>query len=111
MEDLLHDDCTLWGLFEPELISGKAEREAFHERDKAQLMARGRLSISIQPLKLDVFNEVAVARYWLRFNYEPPNATSGRVRITDILLRTPKGWRIMHHHEGLAPTGVPPIDG
>ena len=111
MEDLLHDDCTLWDLFEPELISGRAEREAFHERDKAQSMARGRLSISIQPLKLDIFNEVAVARYWLRFNYEPPNAASGRVRITDILLRTPKGWRIMHHHEGLAPAGAPPIDG
>ena len=109
MEDVLHDDCTLWDLFEPELISGKAEREAFHERDKAQSMARGRLSISIDPLKLDVYGEVAVARYWLRFDYEPPNATAGRVRITDVLLRGPGGWRIVHHHEGMAPQGVPPI--
>ena len=109
MEDVLHDDCTLWDLFEPELISGKAEREAFHERDKAQSMARGRLSISIDPLKLDVYGEAAVARYWLRFDYEPPNATAGRVRITDVLLRGPGGWRIVHHHEGMAPQGVPPI--
>ena len=109
MEDVLHEDCTLWDLFEPELISGKAEREAFHERDKAQSMARGRLSISIDPLKLDVYGEVAVARYWLSFDYEPPNATSGRVRITDVLLRAPGGWRIVHHHEGMAPAGVPPI--
>ena len=109
MEDLLHDECTLWDLFEPELITGKTEREAFHERDRTQSMARGPLSISIEPLKLDVYNEVAIARYWLEFNYEPPNATSGRVRITDVLLRTPGGWRIVHHHEGLAPAGVPPI--
>ena len=78
MENILHKDSTLWDLFEPELITGKEEREAFHERDKGQSMARGRLSISIEPLKLDVFNEVAVARYWLNFNYEPPNATAGR---------------------------------
>ncbi len=109
MEDLLHDDCTLWDVFEPELIEGKAERVAFHERDKTQSMARGRLSITIDPLKLDVYNEVAVARFWLQFSYEPPNATSGRVRITDVLLRTPYGWRIVHHHEGMAPAGVPPI--
>ena len=109
MEDLLHDDCTLWDLFEPELIEGKEEREAFHERDKTQSMARGSLSIAIDPLKLDVYDDVAVARYWLEFTYEPPNATSGRVRITDVLLRTPNGWRIVHHHEGMAPSGVPPI--
>ncbi len=110
MEDLLHEDCTLWDVFEPELISGRAEREAFHQRDKAQSMARGRLSISVHPLKLDIFQEVAVARYWLQFNYQPPNATSGRVRITDVLLRRPDGWRIMHHHEGMAPQGAPPTD-
>ena len=109
MEDVLHKECTLWDLFEPELIEGKEERVAFHERDKAQSMARGRLSISIDPLKLDVYNEVAVARYWLAFDYERPNPTSGRVRITDVLLRTPNGWRVVHHHEGMAPTGVPPI--
>jgi len=110
MENLLHESCTLWDLFEPELISGKAEREAFHQRDKAQSMARGRLSISIHPLKLDIFNKMAVARYWLKFNYEPPNAASGRVRITDVLLRAPNGWRIVHHHEGMAPEGAPPIN-
>ena len=109
MEDVLHEDCTLWDVFEPELISGRAEREAFHERDKAQSIARGRLSFSIHPLKLDRFNDVAVARYWLEFNYEPPNAASGRVRITDVLLRAPGGWQIVHHHEGMAPTGAPPI--
>ena len=109
MEDLLHDDCTLWDLFEPELIVGKEEREAFHERDKTQSMARGSLSITIDPLKLDVYDDVAVARYWLEFTYKPPNATSGRVRITDVLLRTPNGWRIVHHHEGMEPSGVPPI--
>lgn len=111
MEDLLDEDCTLWDVFEPELIEGREERMAFHERDKTQSMARGRLSISIDPLKLDVYHDVAVARYWLAFDYEPPNATSGRVRITDVLLRTPHGWRIVHHHEGMVPAGVPPLGG
>ena len=111
IEDALHDDCTLWDLFEPELIAGKAEREAFHERDKAQSMARGPLSIAIEPLKLDIYGQVAVARYWLKFDYQPPNATAGRVRITDVLLRAPEGWQIVHHHEGMAPAGAPPISG
>lgn len=109
MEDVLHEECTVWDLFEPELIEGREEREAFHERDKTQSMARGALRISIDPLKLDLYDDVAVARYWLEFDYEPPNATSGRVRITDVLLRTPNGWLIVHHHEGMAPPGVPPI--
>jgi len=42
--------------------------------------------------------------------FEERNAQGmeGRARIAEILRRTPKGWRIMRRHEGLAPAGVVP---
>ena len=53
--------------------------------------------------------DTALARYYLNFAYAPPNAASGRIRITDVLRRFDGRWKIVHHHEGLVPTGVPPI--
>ena len=104
----LADSATVWDVFEPELIRGLQERDEFHVRDRAQSTARGPLSMSIMPLQVDFFGEVAVARYYLDFKYQPPNAVSGRVRITDVLLPTTDGWEIQHHHEGISPGGSPP---
>jgi uncharacterized protein (TIGR02246 family) len=110
IEAALHPDATVWDVFTPQLIRGRAEREAFHAADQAQKNARGRLSFTVSEPLVDVWGDVAVARYELDFRYEPPNATAGRVRITDVLGQVDGRWRIVHHHEGLVPAGVPPID-
>ena len=110
IESRLADDCTVWDVFEPELIRGRQQRDAFHARDRAQSEARGSFSWQLVPLEASLFGDTAIARYYLDFEYQPPGAAAGRVRITDVMRRTPNGWQIVHHHEGLSPDGAPPLD-
>mgnify|MGYP003909413743 CR=1 FL=1 len=56
-----------------------------------------------------VHGPVAVARYYLDFAFEPPNAASGRVRVTTVLERKNGAWKRVHHHEGISPEGRPPL--
>ena len=107
IDGCLDDGVTIWDVFTPELIVGKAERDDFHARDRAQMRARGRLHLDVGPTLIDVHGDVAWARYVVTFRYEPPGETSGRVRVTDVLVRRGVGWRVVHHHEGLVPTGPP----
>ncbi len=110
IDDVLSDACTVWDVFEPDLIRSRAERDAFHERDKAQSSARGPFTWSLEPVALDIYDDTAVARYHLDFEYEPPGAAKGRVRITSVLRRDGGQWYVVHHHEGLSPSGPPPLD-
>jgi hypothetical protein len=108
VEAALHANCTVWDLFVPELIVGREARRKFHADDQAQAQARGALTWSIDTPVIDVWGDTAIARYYLRFSYEPPFPVSGVVRITSVLRRDGEGWVIVHHHEGLLPSGVPP---
>lgn len=109
IEARLHPDATIWDVFQPDLIRGRAARDRFHAEDQAQMQARGPLSLTVSDPLIDVWGEAAVARYRVDFRYQPPNPAEGSVRITSVLRRMHDGWRILHHHEGLAPTGHPPI--
>jgi ketosteroid isomerase-like protein len=99
----LDDSVTIWDVFTPELVSGKAQRDEFHAKDRAQMRARGPLHLDVTQLAVEVRGDVAWAHYIVDFRYDPPNPLSGLVRVTDVLLRHPDGWRIVHHHEGLMP--------
>ena len=107
IESCLDPTATIWDVFTPDLIVGAAQREAFHERDRAQMRARGPLTLRVSAAMVEVHGDVAWARYIVDFRYQPPGAASGRVRVTDVLVRRAEGWRIVHHHEGLAPSGPP----
>lgn len=100
----LHERATVWDVFTPELVVGRAQRDAFHARDRAQMRARGPLALHVSEPLVDVHGDVAWARYLVDFRYDPPGAMAGQVRVTDVLLRGPDGWRVVHHHEGLTPT-------
>ncbi len=104
-----HTDSTIWDVFLPDLIVGEEGRAAFRKGDIAQSKKRGRLTMTIDDPLVDVWDDTALARYYLRFSYEPPNVTEGYVRITDVYRRVDGGWMRMHHHEGMVPNGVPPI--
>ena len=104
-----HDDGTLWDAFEPRLYAGKEQRMEFHNLDQEQLGARGPITMSLDEPMVDAWDDTAVARYHLDFSFEPPNAHAGRIRITDVFRRIDGRWVIMHHHEGIVPTGFPPI--
>lgn len=109
VEAALHADCTIWDVFVPDLIQGKANRVKYHAADQAQSQARGPLTLTVDEPVTTVWGDTALARYYLRFTYAPPNATSGAVRITSVLRRENGRWSIVHHHEGIVPGGVPPI--
>ena len=110
IEQHMDPDATVWDVFTPQLIRGPEEREKFHADDQAQMQARGPLTLNIDDPVIDVWGDMAIARYYLNFSYEPPNATDGEIRITDVFCRRDDLWVIVHHHEGMVPTGVPPID-
>ncbi len=103
-------DVTIWDVFTPQLIQGQRALEDFHAADKAQMESRGALHLTVKNgMVTDVRGDIAVARYYIRFAYDPPNAASGRIRITDVLRRVNAQWLVVHHHEGMVPSGIPPI--
>lgn len=108
-DDPVHPDGTIWDVFLPDLIRGAEARRKFREGDHAQMRARGPLTLTVENLLIDAWDNTALARYHVVFSYRPPNATSGVVRTTDVFRRIDGRWRRVHHHEGMMPTGVPPI--
>lgn len=103
IEDHLHPQATVWDIFTPELINGKNELEAFHQRDQEQKESRGELSINVGKPIIKVNGAVAIALYYLDFSYKEPNPISGKIRITDVFILEDKEWKITHHHEGIVP--------
>ncbi|MEQ8733939.1 MAG: nuclear transport factor 2 family protein [Rhodospirillaceae bacterium] len=109
IEGHMHPDATVWDVFTPHLIRGRKERDAFHAEDQKQMQARGPLSLSLEAPEVSVWENTAIAMYYLHYAYQPPNAAEGRVRITDVFRRIENKWLIVHHHEGTVPSGIPPI--
>lgn len=98
------EDGTVWDAFTKQLFRGREERKLFHAQDQAQAQSRGPLALSLEWQALDVYDDVALARYVVVFNYAPPNAKSGRIRATTVLRYLPTiSWQIVHHHEGAEP--------
>lgn len=103
-------ECTIWDLFEPQLVhGGSAARAEFRKQDMSDSAKRGPLHIDIEAPFVDVWDDFAVARYYLNYEFEPPGALSGRVRITTVARRIDGEWRRVHHHEGVVPTGRPAL--
>ena len=103
-------ECTLWDLFEPDLVQGgSAARAEFRKKDMSDSKKRGPLTINIEEPVVDVWGDFSVARYYLNYAFEPPGALAGRVRITTVARRIDGEWRRVHHHEGAVPTGRPPL--
>jgi ketosteroid isomerase-like protein len=108
-ETVMTEETTIWDVFQPQLIKGPAERNKFRQVDQAQMQARGKLTLTYDAPVVDVWGDAAIARYYLNFEYQPPNATKGQVRITDVFRKVDGKWKIVHHHEGMVPAGIPPI--
>ena len=110
IETHMWSEATIWDVFTPELIQGRAERDRFHQDDQAQMQARGPLTLTLEEPVVTSWDDTAIARYCLEFRYDPPNAAAGRVRITDVFRRMEGRWQVVHHHEGMVPEGAPPVD-
>ncbi|MBT8441045.1 MAG: nuclear transport factor 2 family protein [Gammaproteobacteria bacterium] len=102
-------ECTIWDLFEPDLVrGGAAARAEFRKKDMTESQQRGPLTIDVEEPVVDVWGDFAVARYYLEYEFQPPGALKGRVRITTVARRIDGEWRRVHHQEGEVPTGRPP---
>ncbi len=111
MEACLHPDCTIWDVFEPDLVRNSAEKRKYVDGDFEQSAKRGKLTHSMFNYVTDVWGDAAIVRFNTKFNYEPPNPASGEGRTTCVLRRFPDaGWLVIHVHEGRLPTGIPPLD-
>jgi len=110
VEDALHEECTVWDVFVPHLIQGKENRVRYHAEDQAQSQARGPLTLRVDSPVISVWGDTALARYYVHFDYQPPNAVKGSVRISSVLRKENGRWQIVHHHEGMVPAGVPAIE-
>jgi len=106
---LIHPDATIWDVFQPDLVT-RHDMEGYVQRDYAQSAARGKLTYSMENMVTSVWGDAAICRFYLQFDYEPPNPTAGRSRNTCVLRRFPRdGWLVVHVHEGQVPAGIPPI--
>ncbi len=110
MKAMDHPDGTIWDMFEPELFVGAEGRARFRKNDVGQSKMRGKLTLNVEdPVLVDIWDNTALARYYLNFYYDPPNPMANRIRVTDVYQRVDGRWMRRHHHEGTLPTGVPPI--
>ena len=105
-----HENVTIWDVFEPELIIGIEARKAFQRRDIDQSVARGPLTFDVTIQMITLHGPVAISRHHVNFTYEPPNAVSGRVRVTQVLQKFDGQWKIIHTQEGMVPAGVPVLE-
>ena len=109
MLKLLHPDCTVWDVFQPELVTRK-EMEAYVEKDFSQSAARGKLTFKIFNFTTEVWENSAICRFNSYHKYASPNPHEGYGRTTCILRRFKKeGWLLVHVHEGALPKGIPAI--
>ena len=109
MLKLLHPNCTVWDVFQPELVT-RRDIEAYVERDFSQSAARGKLTHRMSNFVTTVWNDTAICRFNSYHRYEPPNPHEGHGRTTCVLRRFPsQGWLVVHVHEGALPDGIPPI--
>ncbi|MFI6820083.1 nuclear transport factor 2 family protein [Micromonospora sp. NPDC050187] len=98
----LHADVTTWESHLPGPLRTRAELDAYRDqRDAAG--ARPTLAVlAATDLRVDVWDDTAVARYVLVA--VPPDGPTQHSRVTDVLRRAGSGWVIMHHHSELVGT-------
>lgn len=107
IEAVLHPHCTIWDVFVPDLICGRDARLSYHDADQRQSRARGPLTLEIRNMLIDQWDDTGIARYYVHFSYRAPNAITGVVRVTSVMRRHNGAWLVIHHHEGMTPSGLP----
>lgn len=104
IDNFIHPDITVWEASTSELICGLTQLEQIRTSERERMDSRGPLTLDLEDPLIDTWGDAAIARYYLKYSFAPPNSASGHVRITDIYRRYDGKWLAVHHHEGLVPT-------
>lgn len=101
IDSFLDPEATIWDSATPELIRGRGELNRV--RDARPTAEGGPTETGLTPYGqvVDVFGDLAVARYWLRVDFR--TAPSELARNTAVLRRArPDGhWLLVHLHEDI----------
>lgn len=92
----LHPDITIWESDAPDLFT-LAGLDALRD-ERAAAGSGGPTPAWVRPeqIRVDRWEDSAVARFVLRAHHE--GGTDETYRVTDVLRRDQSGWRIVHHH-------------
>ena len=107
MEEVQLPGYSVWDALTPGLRKTREEGKRFHAEDQNVMVARGDLTWSLEPLKVDIHENVAIVLSQLEFSFAPPNPIAMKVRVTDVLLLTDGKWMMLHHHESAEPHSSP----
>ncbi|MFF8024887.1 nuclear transport factor 2 family protein [Streptomyces sp. NPDC007896] len=99
IDSFLDPDATIWDSATPELVCGKAELDRVRDARTAAAAGTAEAGLTAYGQVIDVFADLAVARYWLRVDFHA--ATPELARNTAVLRRggSDAGWLIVHLHE------------
>ncbi|WP_204038594.1 YybH family protein [Acrocarpospora phusangensis] len=92
----LHPDVTTWETHLPGPLRTRAELDAYRASRDAAGARPSLASLSTQDMRVDVWDDTAVARYVLVA--VPPDGEPEHTRVTDVLRHSAAGWLIVHHH-------------
>jgi RimJ/RimL family protein N-acetyltransferase/ketosteroid isomerase-like protein len=97
----MHPDATMWDSDAPQLLHGRADLDRVRDTRPATSAEQAETVLTPYGQVIDVFGDLALARYWLRV--ELPSRGVQLVRNTAVLARTCGGetdrWLFIHLHE------------
>lgn len=101
IDSFLDPEATVWDSATPELLCGKTELDRVRDGRPTADGAPAETCLTAYGQVVDVFGDLAVARYWLRVDFRA--ASPALARNTAVLRRAqPDGhWLLVHLHEDI----------
>ncbi|MEU7935416.1 nuclear transport factor 2 family protein [Micromonospora echinofusca] len=94
----LHPDLTIWESDAPDLLDGLAALDDLRDRRaSARAAAAPPTSVTPEQFRTEAWGDTGLVRYVLRARYAAGQPDEC-FRVTDVLRRDERGWRIVHHH-------------
>ena len=106
VDAFMHPDATIWDSDAPQLLHGKADLDRVRNTRPVTSADQAETVLTPHDQVIDVFGDLALARYWLRV--ELPSKTVHLVRNTALLARAHDNetdrWLFIHLHEDVHST-------
>ncbi|ETK30696.1 nuclear transport factor 2 family protein [Microbispora sp. ATCC PTA-5024] len=100
----LHPEVTTWETHLPGPLRDRADLDAYRAQRDAAGARPALASLAARDMRVDVWDDTAVARYVL-VAVPAVGGAPEETRVTDVLRRSAQGWLIVHHHAELVRTG------